>query len=177
MGTTPIFAIPYVEPTGKLAEYPAADKAQAETLEASLGGKPFCEAVANATQAQATSTETLIVYQTSLVSQAGMFTNGGSAITIPVNGLYLVVLGYSWTATTGLGSRIVLLKINGVTNRSWNLGSGNTAILTGQLPVVKSLTAGMTVGMAQYHSAGSSVTTNNQSYPSLTVARLGPPPV
>ena len=39
MGTTPIYAIPYVESTGKLAEYPAADKAQAEAVEAALGGK------------------------------------------------------------------------------------------------------------------------------------------
>jgi hypothetical protein len=36
MGATPSFAIPYIEPSDLLANYPAADKVQAERLEAIL---------------------------------------------------------------------------------------------------------------------------------------------
>lgn len=154
----------YVDSAGQLRGQP------------SDGGKPFCAATANAAQSMVSGSEVPIVYQTSVVSQAGMFTNGGSVITIPEDGLYELIFGYSW-APNATGSRILVPKVNGVSaHTGWNVGgAGLAASISGTMTLIRSLAAGNTVSMSQYQSSGATLPTFSQAYPSLTVSRLGPP--
>lgn len=174
MGTTPLFAIPYVEPTDTLATFPAADKAQADKLDAALGGRPFCQAWASASQSMVNGAETGMVFQNSHVSQAGMFTNGGSVITVPVAGLYQIVFGYSWTANA-TGNRILVTKVTGFTAGSMGAPAYSMpGAVAGTVVLVRSLAAGATVAMNLYQSSGAALATFNQYWPHLSVVRLGP---
>lgn len=174
MGFTTNYALPYPELSDS-ANVPRDQKALAEAVDAKLGsGQPFCEATATAAQSMPTSQETTIVYQTSLASHAGMFTNGGSAITVPVAGLYQVIAVFSWVANP-TGSRIAVLKQSGASIRSWAIGgAGVNANLSGTLSVFRSVAAGATFSLALYQASGAALSTHNQSYPLLAVARLGP---
>lgn len=175
MGTTPVYAIPYVEPSDALANFPVADKAQADAVEAALVGQTpgqWCDLVANAVQAMASSTETLINLNTGIQQPAGQWASG-SNVKILAAGLYQVVLTYSF-ASNATGSRIVLLKANGVSARGWNVGGAATvANITGTITMLRRFSVNDTVAMAQYQSSGSSLNTFNQAYPGIALSRLG----
>ena len=136
-------------------------------------GTPSVDVIANAVQSLANATEVTITYNTAISNPDGMWSSGGN-ITIPTGGggLYAINLGFSY-AGNATGARIVLIKVNGTTVRSWTVTTGSAAAFTGMLPYWRRLSAADVVTMALYQSSGGSLNTFNQSYPSIQMYRAG----
>lgn len=93
MGTTPKYAIPYVEPADLLANYPTQDKAQADRIEALLGTAPIMAmGVMTANYSPAANVDVPIGWGSFPVSHASLPWTGGAGrcdFTALVAGTYL----------------------------------------------------------------------------------------
>ena len=134
----------------------------------------YCILAANAAQSMATSAETIITFAAATSTDPLGLWNGSDVVTVRRDGVYEIVVGYSFAGVAGAtGSRIALFRINGLSTGSWALPVV-VSPLTGSVTDIRTLNANDTIQMRQYQSQGASLNTYNQAYPSLKVVRLGP---
>lgn len=137
MGTTPIYALPYVEPADQLNTYPAADKAAKEKIELALDLAPSrMSRVKTTTQALPAGTFTTLVYETD-EGGAKDITYATGVFTVARAGLYLINICQHFSTGTGgmvirlyVGSVVAALSIlDGTPNsvavsRTWRVAAG-----------------------------------------------------
>jgi len=135
MGTTPTYQIPYVEPSDTLAAFPAADKAQAERIEAIIGAPPsappFGAMSRTTTLSVAASTEVKMTWNQTDFAPRGIAQANGDW-TIQSAGIYLIKAGVMWGPDTG-GMRQLRLKKNGTTTMEVDQTPSSAASSVSQL--------------------------------------------
>lgn len=141
-----------------------------QALRAYLVGRPHADVAATATQSMANATETLLTYASALTNVGGMWNaSEPSRLTCNRGGVYMVTIASSFGGS-GTGSRIVLLKKNGVTFISF---SPNLTVPSSELySIPVRLAPGDYLTVSQYQSSGSAMNTHNQSYPRLAAVLI-----
>lgn len=117
MGTTPVFALPYVEPAAIVHDYPAADKAQAQAVEAALlGGPKAAWGWAKQLSAQSVADSGVGALMSGLTldsSSTNVTLVSGNALRAPSAGIYHIGASVAW-AGSNVGGRVMYLNLNGV---------------------------------------------------------------
>jgi hypothetical protein len=117
MGTTPKLAIPYVEPADLLANYPVADKAQADRVEYLLATDPTPRASRYKSAPQPIDTAAVpftVLYDVDLGDGTGITYNAASGVfTVPTSGVYQVNASIHFQVGAGTGSLRLIIVING----------------------------------------------------------------
>lgn len=172
MGTTPIYAIPYTEPSDDVATYPAQDRAQAEAVEAAIETPVWCEASNNASPPLTHNVTTDITFNGASQEPAGQWTSGNT-IKIVRAGLYQITVAASW-ANNAVGTRTLSIKRNGAQIRAFShpVTAGN-GYAGAQFSMMLRCALNDTIGMAMWQNTGSTITAATAPSPTLTLLRLG----
>ncbi|GAB6938367.1 hypothetical protein ACQP60_04155 [Isoptericola variabilis] len=140
--------------------------------------RPFADVIAEAPQSMANGTETEMTYASAVENVGGMWSDAVGVrgrLTASVAGIYEVTYTSSFAApSTAAGSRIVVVRKNGATHRSWapnSIVSGQAASEVYTFPM--RLAAGDYISVNQYQSSGAALNTHNQSYPRLSAVLIG----
>lgn len=174
MGTTPQFAIPYVEPSDLLANYPTQDKAQAEKIEQLMqtDSRMWAEYRLTADQSLASATATTV--NLSVIINEGGFTLAAGEITVPTAGVYLVAASVSFLSIAGAtGNRYGYLFQN--TTLALRQSIAVTPSVTLSIPLVKwiKFAAGDKLKMQAYHTQGAALALDSASnLTHLTIGKL-----
>lgn len=174
MGTTPIFAIPYVEPTDTLATFPVSDKAQALAVEAAMALPSWGEWRLNSNQSVASATSTVVSLAYIQGTGSADFSTAAGEVTVNKAGIYVAVAQVSLISpSTAVGNRFGYLMVNAVTQQRGSVTpSPNTATSVG-LGKILNVTAGAKVRLNVFHGQGAAIdldSTNMGTF--LTLARL-----
>lgn len=114
MGTTTGLAIPYVDPTDLIADYPAAMQAQSEKIEELIGVRSHIAMRRTSDLTVPTGTDLTLPWESTL-STTGNISYASGTFTITVPGVYLLTMVGLWQAGSS-GSRYQQIMINGSTN-------------------------------------------------------------
>jgi len=109
MGTTPIYGIPYIEPTDALANYPTQDKAQAEAVEAALAtyATPRAARYKSATQSLTANVWAPVAFEGDEPGQSSAgITYAGGIFTVAREGVYLVNTALLFAGTAAPQQRL-----------------------------------------------------------------------
>ena len=133
--------------------------------------KPFVDVRATAVQSMTSGAETVMQYSTADENTGGMWDPvQPDRITCTRAGVYLVSFTASFAPTTA-GSRIMVLRRNGATVRSFVVGGAGIA-LSGMFALPVRMAVGDRLQVNQFQSSGSTITTYTQAYPQLSAAML-----
>jgi hypothetical protein len=144
MGTTPALGIPYVEPTDLLANYPVADKAQADRVERLLGDRESRTAWLTAASGWSIETNQLDKFYYGLRSFLIAFTRTGAAITVPANGDIT-------NSTIGTHALVGIAGYGPIS--TWSTGRMNQLILFGSSLSMTWVTPGTNIATGEQFSA------------------------
>lgn len=129
MGTTPVYAIPYVEPTDLLANFPAADKAKADRLEALFGTQLIMAAAYRAANySPAPGTDIPCAWDTFPISDPSI-TYSGQTFTLTKAGTYAIDVSMKWERNTANPTSRVQSAIQrnaAIVQIGYMLGNGTT---------------------------------------------------
>jgi hypothetical protein len=103
MGTTPLYGIPYVEPTDLLANYPVADKAKADRLEVLLTMGCSARHRNSGDIAMGAGTDVTIDYNGILVDDPVNLPYASGTWTVKLAGVYLIAISTFWQAVSAVG--------------------------------------------------------------------------
>jgi hypothetical protein len=173
MGTTPILAIPYVDPAAKPAAYPAADKAKADRLEAVLTGTGAAFGWARQTAAQSVPNGVLTTLTGLVLDTASTgVTLSGTSLRCPTAGLYLVTAAVTFTHNPTNGRALFIRRGGTVVLRVVSaVGDNTTGTAAGSL--VLPCAAGDLIDVGAYQSSGAALSTDpNSNGCSFQLARL-----
>lgn len=176
MGTTPSLAIPYVEPTDALANFPAQDKAQALRIDTALQ-QVSASYLRGAAAAIAAGTQVVILFDTAIRPLVGITYNAGTgAFTVPVDGRYLVVGTLTWQNTpTGAYRQTRLLKNGSLADLREGHIPAYSATPFYEIVRTIQMTAGETLQIAAYTTQATNLEVNSvRTYVAMEIWRLGP---
>lgn len=129
----------------------------------------------SAVMSLANGAETLVTYTAANVNAA--ITGGGvvantNGLVVPESGFYLILPIASFAAAPATGSRIPVVKVNGVSavSNSIPLHAGNSGY---PVPVFLYLNAGDGITYSLYQSSGSPINTHNQAQAGISLAKVG----
>jgi hypothetical protein len=177
MGTTPNAAIPYVEPTDALANYPVQDKAQADRIDTLLQSASASYLRTGAVTIPG-ATQTTVLLDTAIRPLEAITYNAGTGtFTLPVAGRYLFLGNLTWKGTdTGGYRQIRLLKAGALTDLREQVGPQLAGADEYQsIARVISVAANDTFALAAFSSMATSLVVNaSRTYVALELYRLGP---
>jgi hypothetical protein len=157
MGTTPILAIPYIEPGDLVTTYPTQDKAQAERLEAFLA-PVFGNYARTVNQPIATGTATTVI-GSQVAAEGGITLNVATGeVTIPAPGLYLLT-GWAAFVPNAAGYRYSWWVRNGgrVANAHWPTSTITSSEFSVPLTALARCAAGDKISYQVQQSSGVSL--------------------
>lgn len=153
----------------------SADEAIGDALQAGFS-QPRAEAAKFGPQSMTSGQVVSIMYDMPVDDNAGFWKDGHKdRLTVPagLGGLYLVNWCSSFAAHA-TGTRVTYLRVNGFnTSHQFAQNPSGTSATSNVFMVMLRLNPGDYVTVAQYQNSGTSLATTNQSYPFLSLTRIG----